>query len=165
MNGFSVDISRWKKKAALLGSVYMILCTCRQPGGFRGTYQTVLPVWFVISVALRVVRSWGWVSLKLPLGFDLWCFSFQEKRSPGFSRVQLSEDAFLQYVHFSETLTLTFNHTAEHLLETDIKLFRKYFWDRAFLIKVCVPSFWYIITHPSWSADSKLIIWGTVFWG
>nr|XP_036882015.1 rho guanine nucleotide exchange factor 28 isoform X1 [Manis javanica] len=62
--------------------------------------------------------------------------NFQEKRSPGFSRVQLSEDAFLQYVHSSETLTLTFNHTAEHLLETDIKLFRKYFWDRAFLIKV-----------------------------
>ncbi|KAK2496092.1 hypothetical protein MC885_019002 [Smutsia gigantea] len=62
--------------------------------------------------------------------------NFQEKRSPGFSRVQLSEDALLQYVHSSETLTLTFNHTAEHLLEADIKLFRKYFWDRAFLIKV-----------------------------
>ncbi|XP_074215860.1 rho guanine nucleotide exchange factor 28 isoform X1 [Camelus bactrianus] len=61
--------------------------------------------------------------------------NFQGRRSPGFSRVQLSEDASLQYIHSSETLTLTLNHTAEHLLEADINLFRKYFWDRAFLIK------------------------------
>ncbi|XP_054434467.1 rho guanine nucleotide exchange factor 28 [Pteronotus mesoamericanus] len=61
--------------------------------------------------------------------------NFQGRRSPVFSRVQLSEDAFLQYIHSPETLTLTLNHTAEHLLEADIKLFRKYFWDRAFLIK------------------------------
>ncbi|KAM9253797.1 rho guanine nucleotide exchange factor 28 isoform 1-T1 [Dugong dugon] len=60
---------------------------------------------------------------------------FQGGRSTGFSQLQLSEDALLQYVHSSETLTLTFNHTAEHLLEADIKLFRKYFWDRAFLFK------------------------------
>ncbi|KAF4024293.1 hypothetical protein G4228_016309 [Cervus hanglu yarkandensis] len=61
--------------------------------------------------------------------------NFQGRRSPGFSRLQLSEDASLLYIHSSETLTLTLNHTAEHLLEADIKLFRKYFWDRAFLIK------------------------------
>ncbi|XP_004874207.1 rho guanine nucleotide exchange factor 28 isoform X2 [Heterocephalus glaber] len=61
--------------------------------------------------------------------------NFQGPRSPGFSRVRLSEDASLQYVHSSDTLTLTLNHTAEHLLEADIKLFRKYFWDRAFLVK------------------------------
>ncbi|XP_073658307.1 rho guanine nucleotide exchange factor 28 isoform X2 [Tursiops truncatus] len=61
--------------------------------------------------------------------------NFQGRRSPGFSRVQLSEDASLRYIHSSETLTLTLNHTAEHLLEADIKLFRKYFWDRAFLLK------------------------------
>ncbi|XP_032966760.1 rho guanine nucleotide exchange factor 28 isoform X1 [Rhinolophus ferrumequinum] len=61
--------------------------------------------------------------------------NLQGRRSPDFSRVQLSEDAFLRYIHSSETLILTFNHTAEHLLEADIKLFRKYFWDRAFLIK------------------------------
>ncbi|XP_036887953.1 rho guanine nucleotide exchange factor 28 isoform X1 [Sturnira hondurensis] len=61
--------------------------------------------------------------------------TFQGRRSPGFSRVQLSEDAFLQFIHSPETLTLTLNHTAEHLLEADIKLFRKYFWDRAFLTK------------------------------
>ncbi|XP_070425913.1 rho guanine nucleotide exchange factor 28 isoform X10 [Equus przewalskii] len=61
--------------------------------------------------------------------------NFQGRRSPGFSRAQLSEDASLRYIHSSETLTLTLHHTAEHLLEADIKLFRKYFWDRAFLIK------------------------------
>ncbi|XP_061045338.1 rho guanine nucleotide exchange factor 28 isoform X3 [Eubalaena glacialis] len=61
--------------------------------------------------------------------------NFQGRRSPGFSRVQLSEDASLRYIHSSETLTLTLNHTTEHLLEADIKLFRKYFWDRAFLLK------------------------------
>ncbi|KAL2779585.1 rho guanine nucleotide exchange factor 28 isoform 4 [Daubentonia madagascariensis] len=61
--------------------------------------------------------------------------NFQGRRSPGFSRVQLCEEASLHYVHSPETLTLTLNHTAEHLLEADIKLFRKYFWDRAFLLK------------------------------
>ncbi|XP_045422074.1 rho guanine nucleotide exchange factor 28 isoform X2 [Lemur catta] len=61
--------------------------------------------------------------------------NFQGRRSPAFSRVQLNEEASLHYVHSSETLTLTLNHTAEHLLEADIKLFRKYFWDRAFLVK------------------------------
>ncbi|XP_028646039.1 rho guanine nucleotide exchange factor 28 isoform X1 [Grammomys surdaster] len=61
--------------------------------------------------------------------------SFQGNHSPGFARLRLNEDATLQYVHSSETLTLTVNHTAEHLLEADIKLFRKYFWDRAFLVK------------------------------
>lgn len=61
--------------------------------------------------------------------------NFQGSHSPGFSRLRLSEDATLQFVHSPETLTLTVNHTAEHLLEADIKLFRKYFWDRAFLVK------------------------------
>nr|XP_037866412.1 rho guanine nucleotide exchange factor 28 isoform X4 [Chlorocebus sabaeus] len=61
--------------------------------------------------------------------------NFQGRWSPSFSRVQLSEEASLHYIHSSETLTLTLNHTAEHLLEADIKLFRKYFWDRAFLVK------------------------------
>ncbi|XP_051028234.1 rho guanine nucleotide exchange factor 28-like [Acomys russatus] len=61
--------------------------------------------------------------------------TFQERRSPGCSRLHLNEDASLQFVHSSETLTLTVNHTSEHLLEADIKLFRKYFWDRALLVK------------------------------
>ncbi|ELW65720.1 Rho-guanine nucleotide exchange factor [Tupaia chinensis] len=62
--------------------------------------------------------------------------NFQGRRPPvPFSRVQLNEDASLHYGHASATLTLTLNHTAEHLLEADIKLFRKYFWDRSFLTK------------------------------
>ncbi|XP_076995586.1 rho guanine nucleotide exchange factor 28 isoform X2 [Tamandua tetradactyla] len=60
---------------------------------------------------------------------------FQGRCSPDLSRVQLGEDALLRFVYSSETLTLTFNHTNEHLLEADIKLFRKYFWDKAFLFK------------------------------
>uniref|UniRef100_A0A8C0QLB5 Rho guanine nucleotide exchange factor 28 n=1 Tax=Canis lupus familiaris TaxID=9615 RepID=A0A8C0QLB5_CANLF len=64
--------------------------------------------------------------------------NFQGRRSPDLSRVHLGGRAFLQYVHPSGTLTLTLNHTAEHLLEADIKLFRKYFLDRAFLLKVRV---------------------------
>ncbi|KAM6187372.1 rho guanine nucleotide exchange factor 28 isoform 7-T9 [Sarcoramphus papa] len=39
----------------------------------------------------------------------------------------------MQFVHSSGALTLTFSHTAQHLLESDIKLFRKYFWDRPLL--------------------------------
>uniref|UniRef100_A0A452HUH5 Uncharacterized protein n=1 Tax=Gopherus agassizii TaxID=38772 RepID=A0A452HUH5_9SAUR len=61
--------------------------------------------------------------------------NFQGSHSIDISRAEISECAFLQFVHSSGTLTLTFNHTAEHLLESDIKLFRKYFWDRTFLYK------------------------------
>lgn len=63
-------------------------------------------------------------------------FSFQGSHSFDISRAEISECAFLQFVHSSGTLSLTFNHTAEGLLESDIKLFRKYFWDRTFLYKV-----------------------------
>ncbi|CAH6787560.1 Arhgef28 [Phodopus roborovskii] len=78
--------------------------------------------------------------LELPLGWTVpgnssLEGSFQGSRSPGFSRLRLNEDASLKFVHSSGTLTLTVNHTAEHLLEADIKLFRKYFWDRTFLVK------------------------------
>uniref|UniRef100_A0A674J0B5 Rho guanine nucleotide exchange factor 28 n=1 Tax=Terrapene triunguis TaxID=2587831 RepID=A0A674J0B5_9SAUR len=62
--------------------------------------------------------------------------NFQGSHSFDISRAEISECAFLQFVHSSGTLTLTFNHTAERLLESDIKLFRKYFWDRTFLYKV-----------------------------
>ncbi|XP_048705262.1 rho guanine nucleotide exchange factor 28 isoform X5 [Caretta caretta] len=61
--------------------------------------------------------------------------NFQGSHSFDISRAEISECAFLQFVHSSGTLTLTFNHTAEGLLESDIKLFRKYFWDRTFLYK------------------------------
>ncbi|XP_043370618.1 rho guanine nucleotide exchange factor 28 isoform X5 [Dermochelys coriacea] len=61
--------------------------------------------------------------------------NFQGSHSFDVSRAEISECAFLQFVHSSGTLTLTFNHTAEGLLESDIRLFRKYFWDRTFLYK------------------------------
>ncbi|XP_028913681.1 rho guanine nucleotide exchange factor 28 isoform X1 [Ornithorhynchus anatinus] len=59
-----------------------------------------------------------------------------ESHSPDFGRARISDSASLRFVRSSGILTLTFNHTAEHLLENDIKLFRKYFWDRPFLYKV-----------------------------
>ncbi|XP_025913185.1 rho guanine nucleotide exchange factor 28-like [Apteryx rowi] len=59
----------------------------------------------------------------------------QGSHSFDISRAELSEGACVRFVHSSGTLTLTFNHTAEHFLESDIKLFRKYFWDRPLLYK------------------------------
>ncbi|KFP14655.1 Rho guanine nucleotide exchange factor 28, partial [Egretta garzetta] len=62
--------------------------------------------------------------------------NFQGSHSPDVSRAEISEGACLQFVHSSGALTLTFSHTAQHLLELDIKLFRKYFWDRPLLYQV-----------------------------
>ncbi|NXL35720.1 ARG28 factor, partial [Glaucidium brasilianum] len=59
--------------------------------------------------------------------------SFQGSHPLDISRVEISEGAHVQFVHSSGALTLTFSHTAQHLLESDIKLFRKYFWDRPLL--------------------------------
>ncbi|XP_074851528.1 rho guanine nucleotide exchange factor 28 [Carettochelys insculpta] len=62
--------------------------------------------------------------------------NFQGSHSFGISKAEISECGFLQFVHSSGTLTLTFNHTTERLLESDIKLFRKYFWDRTSLYTI-----------------------------
>ncbi|NXQ94512.1 ARG28 factor, partial [Sagittarius serpentarius] len=59
--------------------------------------------------------------------------NFQGSQSLDISRAEISEGACVQFVHSSGALTLTFSHTAQHLLESDIKLFRKYFWDRPLL--------------------------------
>ncbi|XP_059690401.1 rho guanine nucleotide exchange factor 28 [Gavia stellata] len=59
--------------------------------------------------------------------------NFQGSHSLDVSRAEISEGACVQFVHSSGTLTLTFSHTTQHLLESDIKLFRKYFWDRPLL--------------------------------
>ncbi|NXG68679.1 ARG28 factor, partial [Baryphthengus martii] len=72
--------------------------------------------------------------------------NFQGSRSLDISRADISEGACVQFVHSSGVLTLTFNHTAQHFLESDIKLFRKYFWDRPLLYQVaklakCGPQF------------------------
>lgn len=125
-------------------------------GGLHGSFAS----WISNTGCSEGTGTLEVISLKLPVGFDMWHFSFQGRRFPDFSRVQLSEDAFLQYIHSSETLTLTLNHTAEHLLEGDIKLFRKYFWDRAFLLQVCVPSFWYVITDTPWEYRQQAYSFG-----
>ncbi|XP_062369939.1 LOW QUALITY PROTEIN: rho guanine nucleotide exchange factor 28 [Cinclus cinclus] len=59
--------------------------------------------------------------------------NFQGSQSLDISRAEIGEGACIQFVHSSGALTLTFSHTAQHLLESDIKLFRKYFWDRPLL--------------------------------
>ncbi|XP_077203533.1 rho guanine nucleotide exchange factor 28 isoform X2 [Paroedura picta] len=56
------------------------------------------------------------------------------------SQAELGENAVLQFVHSSGSLMLTFNHTTDHSLESDIQLFRKYLWDRAFLHKSLAPN-------------------------
>ncbi|NXP72345.1 ARG28 factor, partial [Ramphastos sulfuratus] len=47
------------------------------------------------------------------------------------SRAEISKGACMQFAHSSGSLVLTFSHTAQHSLELDIKLFRRYFWDRS----------------------------------
>ncbi|NWV03409.1 ARG28 factor, partial [Ptilonorhynchus violaceus] len=59
--------------------------------------------------------------------------NFQGSQSLNISRAEINEGACMQFVHSSGALTLTFSHTAQHLLESDINLFRKYFWDRPLL--------------------------------
>ncbi|XP_009953140.1 PREDICTED: rho guanine nucleotide exchange factor 28, partial [Leptosomus discolor] len=59
--------------------------------------------------------------------------NFQGSHLLDISRVKISKSACVQFVHSSGALTLTFSHTAQHLLESDINLFRKYFWDRPLL--------------------------------
>ncbi|NXA88025.1 ARG28 factor, partial [Melanocharis versteri] len=59
--------------------------------------------------------------------------NFQGSQSLDVSRAEISEGACIQFLHSSGAVTLTFSHTAQHLLESDIELFRKYFWDRPLL--------------------------------
>ncbi|NXJ81391.1 ARG28 factor, partial [Trogon melanurus] len=59
--------------------------------------------------------------------------NFQGSQLLDISRAEISEGACVQFVHSSGALTLTFSHTTQRLLESDIKLFRKYFWDRSLL--------------------------------
>ncbi|XP_021235289.1 rho guanine nucleotide exchange factor 28 isoform X3 [Numida meleagris] len=59
--------------------------------------------------------------------------NFQGSHSPDISRVEISEGACMRFVRSSTALTLTLDHTAKHLLESDVRLFRKYFWNRPLL--------------------------------
>uniref|UniRef100_A0A670Y2T6 Rho guanine nucleotide exchange factor 28 n=1 Tax=Pseudonaja textilis TaxID=8673 RepID=A0A670Y2T6_PSETE len=69
------------------------------------------------------------------------------------SKVELDENAVLQFAYSSGTLLLTFNHTTDHSLESDVQLFRKYFWDRTFIQKVsakCNIVKHYFVFNISW---------------
>lgn len=67
-----------------------------------------------------------------------WVCCFRREVSHPFeiSKVDLGEKAILQFAHSSGTLSLTFNRKADCTLESDIQLFRKYFWDSTFPHKV-----------------------------
>uniref|UniRef100_A0A8C3Q202 Rho guanine nucleotide exchange factor 28 n=1 Tax=Chrysolophus pictus TaxID=9089 RepID=A0A8C3Q202_CHRPC len=62
--------------------------------------------------------------------------NFQGSCSPDVARVEISEGACMRFVRSSAALTLTLDHTAKHLLESDVRLFRKYFWNRSLLHEV-----------------------------
>nr|XP_038026757.1 rho guanine nucleotide exchange factor 28 isoform X5 [Anas platyrhynchos] len=59
----------------------------------------------------------------------------QGSRSPEISRAEIGKDACMRFVRSSSALTLTFDHTAKHLLESDVRLFRRYFMNRPLLCK------------------------------
>ncbi|XP_032941175.1 rho guanine nucleotide exchange factor 28 isoform X3 [Catharus ustulatus] len=106
-----------------LGLVKLSLFLAAQPGG---------------SLALALPNEDGATPLDLALhnGHSklLEIFTnFQGRQSLDISRAEIGEGACIQFVHSSGALTLTFSHTAQHLLESDIQLFRKYYWDRPLL--------------------------------
>uniref|UniRef100_A0A803VR90 Rho guanine nucleotide exchange factor 28 n=1 Tax=Ficedula albicollis TaxID=59894 RepID=A0A803VR90_FICAL len=106
-----------------LGLVKLSLFLAAQPGG---------------SSALTLPNEDGATPLDLALqnGHSKLVEIFtnsQGSQSLDISRAEISEGACIQFVHSSGALTLTFSHTAQHLLESDIQLFRKYFWDRPLL--------------------------------
>lgn len=70
------------------------------------------------------------------LAQQAFCSSFQGSRSPDVARVEISKGACMRFVRSSAALTLTLDHTAKHLLESDVRLFRKYFWNRPLLHEV-----------------------------
>uniref|UniRef100_A0A8B9B7W4 Rho guanine nucleotide exchange factor 28 n=1 Tax=Anser brachyrhynchus TaxID=132585 RepID=A0A8B9B7W4_9AVES len=59
----------------------------------------------------------------------------QGSRSPDISTAEIGEGACVRFVRSPAALTLTLDHTAEHLLESDVGLFRKYLWNRPLLYK------------------------------
>ncbi|XP_061476988.1 rho guanine nucleotide exchange factor 28 isoform X2 [Rhineura floridana] len=97
------------------------------------------------TAAVTLPNKDGFTPLDLALQnghFRLLELIFKQVRHPfEISKVELGENAVLQFAHSSGTLTLTLNHTADHLLESDVQLFRKYFWDRAFLHKNLTPAY------------------------
>ncbi|NXE44618.1 ARG28 factor, partial [Casuarius casuarius] len=88
----------------------------------------------------------------------------QGSHSFDISRAELSEGACIRFVHSSGALTLTFNHTAEHFLESDIKLFRKYFWDRPLLYKSINSNQVETVEGPKMPCSTTSSVEGTVFY-
>ncbi|KAM6475246.1 rho guanine nucleotide exchange factor 28 isoform 3-T3 [Liasis olivaceus] len=111
--------------AMRLGLVQLSQFLLFQPGG---------------TVAVTLLNEEGLTPLDLALQnghFSLVeIFSKRQTVHPfDISKVELDENAVLQFAYSSGTLLLTFNHTTDHSLESDVQLFRKYFWDRAFTHK------------------------------
>ncbi|NXY08355.1 ARG28 factor, partial [Pteruthius melanotis] len=89
--------------------------------------------------------------------------NFQGSQSLDISRAEISEGACLQFVHSSGALTLTFSHTAQHLLESDIKLFRKYFWDKPLLYQSINSNQVERVEGPKMPCSTTRSVEGTVF--
>ncbi|NXM51174.1 ARG28 factor, partial [Gymnorhina tibicen] len=89
--------------------------------------------------------------------------NFQSSQSLDISRAEISEGACLQFVRSSGALTLTFSHTAKHLLESDIKLFRKYFWDRPLLYQSINSNQVETVEGPKMPCSTTRSVEGTVF--
>ncbi|KAF1476303.1 Rho guanine nucleotide exchange factor 28, partial [Pygoscelis antarcticus] len=90
--------------------------------------------------------------------------NFQGSHSLDISRAEISEGACVQFVHSSGALTLTFSHTAQHLLESDIKLFRKYFWDRPLLYQSINSNQVETVEGPKMPCSTTSSVEGTVFY-
>ncbi|OXB60208.1 hypothetical protein ASZ78_008171 [Callipepla squamata] len=88
-----------------------------------GSWLAVLPA-YVLTLPARRAST---------LAQQEFCSSFQGGFSPDIARVEISEGACMRFVRSSTALTLTLDHTAKHLLESDVRLFRKYFWNRPLL--------------------------------
>ncbi|NWW23217.1 ARG28 factor, partial [Falcunculus frontatus] len=89
--------------------------------------------------------------------------NFQSSQSLDISRAEISKGACLQFVHSSGSLTLTFSRTAQHLLESDVRLFRKYFWDRPLLYQSINSNQVETVEGPKMPCSTTRSVEGTVF--
>ncbi|NXJ98012.1 ARG28 factor, partial [Corythaixoides concolor] len=90
--------------------------------------------------------------------------NFQGSHLVDISRAEISEGACVQFVRSSGALTLTFSHTAQHLLESDIKLFRKYFWNRPLLYQSINSNQVETVEGPKMPCSTTNSVEGTVFY-
>ncbi|NXA44901.1 ARG28 factor, partial [Nothocercus julius] len=140
--------------AMKLGLVKLSQFLVAQPGG---------------SLALALPNEEGATPLDLALqnghsGLVEVFTNSQGSRSAEVLRAELSEGACARFVRSSGTLTLTFNHTAEYFLESDIKLFRKYFWDRPLLYKSINSNQVETVEGPKMPCSTTCSVEGTVFY-